>query len=556
MKIKQLILNNFGPYSSFEVEFPSDNRAFVLITGKNNAGKTSLLRALMLVDGALKLATGSTSTIEKPLKVPYFKDLNLSRLIHGFVNGTADISAILDTGREIRIQVDSENWAITCNLPPRTPSSVKSLLGFMPPLGQIREDEQLLTLYNVQRYINTAVAPHHLRNHIYHFLDIGQRAQLKRIIYDTWNNTVLGDVGHDVSTNMLYCPYSEGQDTGEISFAGQGFQIWLQIMTHLLRLADCSTIILDEPEIYLHPEKQHTMIHAFRENFDGAMIIATHSSELMNEVDFSHIIHIQRGTHHSKFISTQNRDTLEDIRQEIGSSFNLVASQFEDVERLIFTENVQDYQTLSEIARQYGSSVRTHNIPIFGLSKWQDCSSYKNAYKMFFAREPRFSVMLDKDFYPKEHLDKIETELLRSGIRTTFTPGHELENLFIQQDLLLAVFPRKNHPELIRFLDSAYRDLHEPTLFKYVQSATKYFKGEEYYTVYERLKPSFDSVWNDISKRHRLPEGKQLLARIRQFAKDNAGITLSTSYLVQNLVETRNREARELYYQVYETPIP
>lgn len=330
-------------------------------------------------------------------------------------------------------------------------------------------------------------------------------------------------------------------------------------MTHLVRLSYCSTIVLDEPEIFLHPEMQHIMIQTFREYFTGSMIIATHSSELMNEVDFSHILHIKRGINISKPTPTQNRDRLEEIRQDIGSSFNLVASQFEDVERIIFTENVQDYALLTQIAKAFGSSVRTHNIPIFGLNKWQDCSSYKNAYKMFFAKEPSFSLLLDKDFYPGDYLEKISIELLRNGIRTTFTPGHEFENIFLQQDLLLSIFPQQLRNLFLDFLNSTYNELHEPTLIKYVQATIKFSpiaKGKEFYTVYEEIKPKFDLIWNDASKRHTLSEGKQLLAKIRQFAKDNANLTLSTSYLAQILAENNNLEARNLYDYVYENKIP
>ena len=417
MKLRRLILNNFGPYSYYDVEFPSDNRAFVLITGKNNAGKTSLIRALRLIDGALKLSRHSGICTDMPLKGAYIRDLYLRRLIHGFDNGEAEITAVLDTGREIKVHIASDKELITGNLPPRTPKSYQSLFGFIPPLGQIREEERPLDKQYILQYIDTNLAPLHFRNHIRQLFNDSQFDLLKKIIYETWNNVILGKIGYDINNNLLSCPYTEEGITGEISFAGQGFQIWLQIMTHLIRLSDCSTVILDEPEIFLHPEKQHKMIHTFREYFTGSMIIATHSSELMNEVDFSHIIHIQHGAEHSKFISTQNRKSLEDIRQEVGSSFNLIASQFEDVDRLIFTENTQDYDILREIANAYKSVVRTHNVPISGLSKWTNAISFKNAYKMLFGRDTRFSIMLDKDFYPKEYLNDIIKELSRNGIR-------------------------------------------------------------------------------------------------------------------------------------------
>lgn len=558
MKIKRLILDNFGPFPSYELEFPADSRAFVLITGKNNAGKTSLLRALRLVDGALKLANGSSRTIDKPLRKIDIKDINIRRLVHGFQGGIATITAILDTGREIEVRVDGSNEHVSCNLPTRTPESVKSLFGFMPPLGQLPEEEAKVNKDYVLRYINTTLAPQHLRNQIYQLLSHPQRDRLKRVIYETWNEVTLGDVYHDTASNMLYCPYTEGQTTGEISLAGQGFQIWLQLMTNLIRLSDCSTIVLDEPEIFLHPEKQRKMVNTFREHFDGSMIIATHSPELMNEVDFSHILCIQREVSTPKIVSTKNRDLLEGIRAQIGSSFNLIASQFEDVERLIASENIQDYETITQIASQSGLSLRTHNIPISGLTKWEDCVQYKTAHKMFFGKEVPMSLLLDRDFYPKDFLEKIDKELSKHGIRTVFTPGHEIENIFLQQAFLLAILPVSVHPELTELLNRIYDEAHEDTLFKYVEGQKKYSpkdKGKEFHTIYEELKPTFDSTWGDSSRRHTLPQGKQILVTIRQFAKDKANITLSTAFLIQKLVETHNKEAFGLSSEIYGKPI-
>jgi hypothetical protein len=373
----------------------------------------------------------------------------LLKLIHGFQDGTAEIIAILDSGREIQVFINSKEESITCNLPERTPKSLKSLLGFMPPLGQIPEEESFLTKQHILRYINTPLASHHIRNHIKQLLDKSQQDELKKIIYETWNNVELGEVQIDRTSNRLYCAYSENSYSGEISCAGQGFQIWLQIITHMIRLSDFSTIVLDEPEIFLHPEKQHAMIHSFREYFDGSMIIATHSPELMNEVDFSHILYIQREVNATKFISMQNKPLLEGIRQEIGSSFNLIASQFEDVERLIFSENVSDYEIVKQLATKLGISVHTHNIPISESNKWPDCIQYKNAHRIFFGKEAHFSLLLDKDFYPKDHLDHIDKELSLHNIRCVFTPGHEIENIFIQQDFLLSILPINVHQEII-----------------------------------------------------------------------------------------------------------
>lgn len=68
MKIKRLLLDNFGPFEHYEIEFPTDHKAFILITGKNNAGKTSLLlRNTARKRGSTAPGFRAWSYIQKPI---------------------------------------------------------------------------------------------------------------------------------------------------------------------------------------------------------------------------------------------------------------------------------------------------------------------------------------------------------------------------------------------------------------------------------------------------------------------------------------------------------
>jgi hypothetical protein len=325
-------------------------------------------------------------------------------------------------------------------------------------------------------------------------------------------------------------------------------------MTNLVRLRDRSILVLDEPEIFLHPEKQHVLIRALREYFDGSMIIATHSPELMNQTEFSHIIYVQRDKPSPKTISSKNRNQLDQIRRNIGSSFNLVASQFEDVELVIATENVTDYEVITDIARISGIKTGCHNVTISSLNKWEDCVQYKNAHKSWFGTEVKFHLLLDRDFYPQEYLDHIANELARYRITTSYTPGNEIENLFIQQELLLYTLPTKYHPALNEYLDRLYADSHDPTVLKYVTGAHNFpnkNKGHDFDLIYEEIKPTFEAIWNNRNQRHRLPDGKQFLQKIRSFVRANTGINLTSSLLIQKMIESRNLESSQLVTGIF-----
>jgi predicted ATP-binding protein involved in virulence len=139
MRLKTLYLENFGPFKEYEVEFPTESKSCILITGKNNAGKTTIIRAISLINSALHFAKRSTKQIEKQLLK---KDIqNINRLIHKFQPRKAIIEATFDNEKVITVTLDGSSNLAFCEIPAYTPSSMSTLFGFLPPLGQVAENE-------------------------------------------------------------------------------------------------------------------------------------------------------------------------------------------------------------------------------------------------------------------------------------------------------------------------------------------------------------------------------------------------------------------------------
>jgi AAA15 family ATPase/GTPase len=354
MKLKELHLYDFGPFEDYCLEFPSDAKSCILITGKNNAGKTTIIRALRLVSSALKFANYSSIPLVRELLKKDTQDIDISTMIYRFQEGQAAIEAVLDNGKTITVWLDSTKNSITCGLPAHIHSSLSQLFGFLPPLGQLAQLEKLLDQTYVMKTIDTTLAPQHFRNHLYYLIDDAQYSLIQRILKETWEGIQLQKTVCDPSSGSLICLYKDGDFTAEIGWAGQGFQIWLQILTHLVRLSEHPVLVLDEPEIFLHPEKQNDLIQLLQNYYPGTAIIATHSTELMSNVDITHVIHVQKGTTKAKLRKSSDLHAIESIRKTIGSSVNLYASQFEDVDFLLFTEHKTDYDIIMMFAPQFG----------------------------------------------------------------------------------------------------------------------------------------------------------------------------------------------------------
>src|SRR5262245_37367385 len=61
---------------------------------------------------------------------------------------------------------------------------------------------------------------------------------------------------------------------------GHGVQMWLQTMWFLIRSKGTETVVLDEPDVYMHADLQRKLIRYIRARFTQ-VIVTTHSSEIM-----------------------------------------------------------------------------------------------------------------------------------------------------------------------------------------------------------------------------------------------------------------------------------
>jgi len=548
MKLKELHLHDFGPFEDYSVEFPTDAKSYILVTGKNNAGKTTIIRALRLISSALTFAKYSSVPLVRQLLKKDTKDIDIRSMIYRFEETQSVIQAVFDNQKIVTVSLDPSTNSITCRLPTHIHPSSSQLFGFLPPLGQLSQSEKLLNRDYVMATIDTTLAPQHFRNHLYYLINDHQYSLIQEILKETWEGIQLKETECDRSTALLTSLYQDHDFLAEIGWAGQGLQIWLQILTHLVRLSEHPLLILDEPEIFLHPEKQNDLIQLLQNYHPGTAIIATHSTELMSNVDITHIIHVQKGTIEAKSRKSSDLHAIENIRKSIGSSINLYASQFQDVECLLFTEHKVDYDIVMRLASHLKLNKRTQNIPLSGSSQWKNYANYRQAYKTFFGKDIHCSILLDKDYYPPDFHQRIVNDLQSSNVKIAFTPGKEIENLFLEQEFLLELLPKRaSQQELCDYLDAIYQQQREDCFLTYVDFAKTHSdkcRHKEFRTVYSELQPDFKSIWNDKRQRHNLIHGKDTLAKVRDYFRTNHHNDLTTFSLASELAKRRKNFTR------------
>ena len=64
MRLKQIILKNYGPFKKYKITFFEEDIC-LLLTGKNNEGKSSLINSMRLLHNATKVINKKKQEIKE-----------------------------------------------------------------------------------------------------------------------------------------------------------------------------------------------------------------------------------------------------------------------------------------------------------------------------------------------------------------------------------------------------------------------------------------------------------------------------------------------------------
>jgi ATPase subunit of ABC transporter with duplicated ATPase domains len=178
----------------------------------------------------------------------------------------------------------------------------------------------------------------------------------------------------------------------EVVWAGDGMQIWLQLLLHIFRSRDCRTIVLDEPDVYLHADLQRRLVRLLA-SLSSQVITATHSSEILSEADPESIMWVDRSR--TKALSGARGSLLGTLAQTLGSSFNIRLARALRSRHALFVEG-QDMVVLSNWASTLNAGRLAASswlpgapgAPTTACSKMA-CTRIRKAVSMSSPRSPR-----------------------------------------------------------------------------------------------------------------------------------------------------------------------
>src|ERR1700735_2012236 len=372
--LKQLRLVNFRSFQNFTISFGEG----AYIVGPNNAGKSTILTALRTADVLIRFAQrrnpslrrehGGHNFIAYPLIINEFAALAQS--VHYEFDNTAEARfelTWLSGARLVAVWPKVSEGEFPDNffylekmpgLQPRDVTSVRSTfppLGIVPILTPLDVEEERLTDDYVINSVSTRLSSRHFRNQLRLMKAAGNLEDFRKYINPWLDDIEFAYFDHhpgDRNTSILDVYYREqgSRVPRELAWAGDGIQVWLQILYHIYRTRDRETLILDEPEVYLHPDLQRKLVYLLEDTGRQA-IVATHSSEMAAEADPKLVMIVEKSRKSAR--RARDDSELELLSAALGTAFNLRLARALRSRVALFVEG-QDMTILRRFAKTLG----------------------------------------------------------------------------------------------------------------------------------------------------------------------------------------------------------
>ena len=359
------------------------------------------------------------------------------------------------------------------------------------------------------------------------------------------------DTSHGKPRLHMFCP--EQRIPREIFWAGFGFQVWCQMLTHIIQGSNSAIFLIDEPDIYLHSELQRQLIGLLRD-MGPDILIATHSTEIITEAETDDIVLINKQRPSAKRI--KHPAQLEEVFSILGSNLNPVLTQLAKTRRVVFVEG-QDFQLLSKFAHKQGNTQVGNRsdfavVAIDGFNP-ERARNLKIGMETTLGGKILAAAILDKDYRSEKERLWIEKQCASFCDLIRIHHCKELENFLLVPNAIDRSVERKISDQARRagkapqsFIPFAASFLEQFSIEKksYVQAQylamrRKFEKGAssslDDATFNEEVLNEFEELWSTAQSRLLVVPGKEALGAINKFVQDLYGVNITATSVVDTM---------------------
>jgi hypothetical protein len=550
--LEKIIIANYRCYEQHEIEF----KKLSIIVGKNNAGKSTLVEALRLVSLALSRFRSVTyhqspKWLDLPLRArginPSLRSFgfNTENLFHNYGNPPSIITAEFSEKLKVKIYI-GDNADLFCVLLDSREDYVKSKgeanqleipqVNILPQIVPIEKEEKVLNKEYVRQNIATDLASRHFRNQL--SLLYESYPKFSELAEQSWSGLRIrsfeGRTG--LPGDKLSLLIQDASFVSEIGWMGSGLQMWLQIMWFLSRVDENEVIILDEPDVYMHPDLQRKLIRILKNRYKQ-VIVSTHSVEIISEVEPSNILIIDKQKPKSLFAN--KIPVVQRILNSIGSIHNLQLTKLWASKKLVIVEG-DDIDILKRIQNILfpNSEEPFDAIPNFDIGGWGGWSHARGSsmlLKETVDDDVKIYTIFDSDYHTEVEINERKEEAIRIKVNIHIWSKKELENYLIVPTTILRILKAESKKavhltvsDIELIVSQKAKEMEDDLIDSLADAIQKKDRKLAISTARGLAKAKIDRLENRVC-------GKDLISMISKWTQDNFKVSLSPNKLASNL---------------------
>ncbi len=550
--IKELKLTNFRGFRAHELPF----RQRMVIVGENNAGKSTIVEALKLVslvtnrykslnygappvDSVFPAVVGVTPSLEDIT-------IDFRNLFHNLGDPPAVVSVTFEDGKNVELYLAEGRrvFGVVTDAQGRNVKSKREArltdlpqINILTQVSPLARDEVVLSSQYVRDNISTDIAPLHFRNQLCLFEPAFK--EFSRLAAETWPGLRIVElIGKGAPrgspTGLLV---ADDNFTGDVSWMGHGLQVWLQAVWFMARTPQTATVVLDEPDVYLHPDLQRRLIRIMRSKYKQ-LIITTHSIEIMSEVEPSEILIVDKRVKISRF--ADNQPAVQKLVDHIGSAHNISLARLTATKKFLIVEG-DDLDILSQL---HGIMFPNSDTPLStiphlslgGWGGWDYAIGSKLTFENYVGDKVTIYCLLDRDYHTTEQVKKRQEQALQRGIELHVWGMKELENYLIIPSVICRVMRSRvqqgkrtpSEEEIQKQLDPISEKLKQQVL----GGLGTEFENDDHHGGFKSAMLKADTAvrlaWNTHEGRQKMVSGKAVLSDLSKWAQEKYGLSFGT----------------------------
>lgn len=561
MKIKSLDFYDYKSFPRFTISAQAKN----ILVGPNNAGKSTSLDALRIAFDALRYSNrrtpnlksqgtdGVCSTYQVPQSVV---QMDLRYCVHNFQDIPARIEMAASNGNRfvmrLRPDEDLECYLVSDVSAQKSSQFLRSQfpveIVVVPTLSPLEQNEEMVQIETIEKNRWGRLASRNFRNFWLHRTD-EEFKEFSELIEFGWPGIRLMkpeiERGH---RNIVRMYFRDGPNVREVQWAGFGFQVWMQIMMHLQQADHRSILVLDEPDIYLHPDLQHRLLKLVSRRV-GQFFIATHSTEIINAADAGDVLIIRPEARSAKRI--RNDSSYSDVYSAIGSSENAQFARLARTRKVLYFEG-SDNRLLSKISKVLGgmdylSGSTVTVMKTDGFSNWGKVSHTAWVFKEFFELDVQVAALFDRDYRSDEEVLEFEASMKSSNVACYVLPCKEIENLLLAPNAIKRIVRKHSIEHLtesqLSLIDTEFdrlifdsRDqVFGQRMGHFIQYQLSKKPKLDTPTLSSEFQKQFSEDWKSVQFRRKVVPGKSVFSLMAKFTQDKYKVSLTPSRVVDEL---------------------